>query len=131
MRDINRALLLGRLGMDPILRISKSGTPFTSFNLATEAYIKSKNESETTWHRIVVWGQQAQWCSEGLKKGMPVFIEGRLKVRKYEADGTVNYMHEVHADKVNSLHRGSNLSHSHADEAETLEAEMPSGELNH
>jgi single-strand DNA-binding protein len=130
MRDINRTMLLGRLGMDPVLRVSKNGIPFTSFNLATEMYIKSKNESETTWHRVVVWGKQAQWCAEDLKKGMPVFVEGRMKVRKYENDeGVVNYMHEVHVDKVNFLHRKASLQR--ADDIETVEAEMPVEELNH
>lgn len=129
MRDINRTMLLGRLGMDPVLRVSKNGTPFTSFNLATETYIRSKNESETTWHRVVIWGKQAQWCAEDMKKGMPLFIEGRMRVRKYEADGEVNYMHEVHAEKVNFLHRWSALNRS--DDVETLDSELPVEELNH
>lgn len=129
MRDINRSMLLGRLGADPVLRVSKNGIPFTSFSLATEMYIKARNESETTWHRIVVWGKQAQWCAEDLKKGMPVFVEGKMRVRKYEDDeGKVNYLHEVHVDKVNFLHRKANATQN---DVEKLETEEVVEELNH
>ena len=101
MRDINRVLLLGRLGMDPELKKSQNDISYTTFNLATENYIKSKNESETTWHRVVVWGKTAEYCTKYLRKGSPTFIEGKFKTRKYEdKEGTTHYMHEVHAERV-------------------------------
>ena len=106
MPDINRVMLLGRLGGDPVLRTAKTGTQFVTFNMATETWIKSKNEAETTWHRVIAWGNPAQKCSDELKKGMSVLIEGKMKVRKYEDEsGKTNYMHEVHVDKVNFLHK--------------------------
>lgn len=76
MRDINRVMLLGRLGNDPILRFTKNGTPVSQFSLATETWHRSRNESETTWHRIVTWGKPAEKVNEELKKGMAVFLEG-------------------------------------------------------
>ncbi len=104
MRDVNRVLLLGRLGMDPELKKTQNEISFTTFNLATENYIKSRDESETTWHRVVVWGKTAERCVKILKKGSTTFVEGRYKTRKYEdKDGHVNYMHEVHADKVTMM----------------------------
>jgi len=110
-RDINRIMLLGRLGTDPILRFTKNGTPVANFNLATESYSKTKNEGETTWHRIVTWGKPAERANEELKKGMSVFLEGGIKVRKYQdEEGEVHYIHEVHVDKINFLHRKTKLT---------------------
>jgi single-strand DNA-binding protein len=63
-------MLLGRLGTDPILRFTKTGTPVSQFSLATETWHRSRNESETTWHRIVTWGKPAEKVHEELKKGM-------------------------------------------------------------
>jgi single-strand DNA-binding protein len=110
-RDINRIMLLGRLGTDPILRATKAGTPVANFSLATETYNKAKNESETTWHRIVTWGKPAERAHEELKKGMSVFLEGAMKVRKYQDDeGELHYIHEIHVDKINFLHRKTKLA---------------------
>ena len=106
MADINRMVLMGRLGADPVLRQTKNGIPVATFHLATESYVKSRNETETTWHRIVTWGKPAQRCSEELKKGMPLFLEGKMKVRKWEThDGQVSYFHEVHVENLKFLHR--------------------------
>ncbi len=122
-RDINRIMLLGRLGVDPVLRFTKNGTPVANFSLATESYNKTKNEAETTWHRIVTWGKPAERVSEELKKGMSVFLEGGMKIRKYQDDeGEIHYIHEVHVDKVNFLHRKSKLG-AEAAEIETVVAE--------
>ena len=105
MADINRMILLGRLGADPILRTTKNGTPVTTFSLATEVWLKGKNETETTWHRIVTWGKPAKKCNDELKKGMSVFLEGRMRVRKWETtEGQVNYMHEIHVENMKFLH---------------------------
>ena len=118
MRDVNRVLLLGRLGCDPIVRKTKNGTTVANFSLATEIYLKTKYESETTWHRVVVWGRPAEKCEEQLKKGMAVFIEGKFKTRKYEdANGEANFMHEVHTDRITFLQ--SKMTYN----ASTLEVE--------
>jgi single-strand DNA-binding protein len=106
MRDINRVMLLGRLGTDPVLRFTKNGTAVSQFSLATEYWQKSKNESETTWHRIITWGKPAELVNEELKKGMPVFLEGGIRVRNYQdEEGEMHYIHEIHADRINFLHR--------------------------
>jgi single-strand DNA-binding protein len=124
MRDINRIMLLGRLGADPVLRFTKSGTAVANFNLATESYNKTKNEGETTWHRIVTWGKSAEKVSEELKKGMSVFLEGGLRTRKYQdEEGETHYLHEIHVDRVNFLHRKSKLGLELTDSATLDEAE--------
>ena len=105
MRDINRVMLLGRIGNDPVVRQTKTGIPVANFSLATEFWNRSKNEGETTWHRIVAWGRPAELAEQELKKGMPLLVEGGIRVRKYEdEEGEVHYLHEVHADQLHFLH---------------------------
>lgn len=121
MNDINRVLLLGRLGQDPILRETKSGIKVASFSLATDIFLKTKNEKETSWHKIVAWGRAAEFVAQELKKGMPVFIEGKIKTRKYENEnGETRTSVEVHADHVRFLHRRYHVKSSPLEtEAET------------
>ena len=135
MTDINRVMLLGRLGADPVMRTAKTGTPFATFSMATETYIKSKNETETTWHRVIAWGNPAQKCGEQLKKGMSVLVEGKMKVRKFEDEsGKTNYLHEVHVDRMNFLHKKYPLQTSAmaADDVELdLSAPLTPEEITH
>jgi len=128
MRDINRVLLMGRLGADPVLRHTKSGTAVSQFSVATESWQKSKNEAETTWHRVVAWGRSAEIVNERLKKGMPVFLEGGIRVRKYQdGEGETHYIHEIHADRVSFLHPGGKTKAK--EETETMESEPLAEEL--
>ncbi len=102
--NMNKAHLMGRLGNDPVLRVTQKGTKVVTFSLATQDFIKTKNENETTWHRIVVWGQAADFCSKYLKKGEAVYVDGTMKVRKFEnEEGKMNYMHEIHTMKIQKL----------------------------
>ena len=102
--NLNKVHLMGRLGVDPVVRSTQSGTRVATFSVATQEYVKSKDESETSWHRVVVWGKSAEFCSKFLKKGDPIHVEGTMKVRKYETDdGKTNYMHEVHTMKIQKL----------------------------
>jgi single-strand DNA-binding protein len=120
-------MLLGRLGADPVLRHTKNGTAVSQFSVATESWQKSKNETETTWHRVVAWGKSAEKVSEELKKGMPVLLEGGIRVRKYQDDeGEVHYSHEIHADRVNFLHpRAKTISTEEDSELTTDLAQAP------
>lgn len=104
MINLNKAHLMGRLGTDPVVRTTQNGTPVATFSLATQDFIKSKNENETTWHRIVVWGQSAEFCSKYVKKGDAVYVDGTMRVRKFEdQSGKANYMHEIHSSKIQIL----------------------------
>ncbi|MBS1959580.1 MAG: single-stranded DNA-binding protein [Bdellovibrionales bacterium] len=126
MRDINKVILMGRLGVDPILRTTQNGTSVANFSLATENPLskdKDKQESDTTWHRIVVWGKPAEWCQQQLQKGMPLLIEGRIRSNKYEDDqGKTRYTTEIHTDQVHFIHARRKNSESDISAVEAEES---------
>lgn len=105
--SLNKVILIGRLGRDPEMRYTPSGQPVTNFSLATdESYTgKDGNKVEKTeWHRIVVWGKQAEFCGNYLAKGRLVYVEGKLETRKWtDKDGAEKYTTEIKADRVLGL----------------------------
>ncbi len=87
MASINKVILIGNLGRDPELRYTQGGSAVTNFTLATNEKWKDKdgnNQERTEWHRIVVWGKQAESCAQYLQKGRSVYVEGRLQTRDWE-----------------------------------------------
>jgi single-strand DNA-binding protein len=105
--SVNKAILIGRLGKDPELRYTPGGKAVASFSLATsESWTGTdgqRNES-TTWHNIVVWGKTAELAKEYLKKGLEVYIEGRISNRSYDdKDGNKRYVSEIVAQTVRFL----------------------------
>lgn len=102
----NRAQLIGRLGKDPEISYTQSGTARCKFSLATTevSFDKTKNEKreETEWHNIVVWGNQAENCSKYLTKGKLVHIEGRITTRSWDdkSGGQKRYITEINAQRV-------------------------------
>ena len=108
MKDVNKMILVGRLGAEPVQRETKSGKSLVQFPVATSR-VNSQKEQETQWHRIVVWGKQAENCRQYLEKGQAVYIEGSLKTRKFMGkDGVEKTLHEIHADEVNFLSKSKN-----------------------
>jgi len=111
MAGVNKAILLGNLGRDPELKHTQKGTPVCQLNLATtRSWFNKDTQSkveETEWHRISVWGKQAESCNKYLKKGRAVYVEGRLQTSKYEQDGVTKYSTEVIADTVQFLGGGN------------------------
>ena len=106
MASVNKAILIGNLGSDPELRYTPQGTAVTHFNIATaESWIKDGVKSEKTeWHRIVVWGKQAENCNEYLSKGRQVYIEGRIQTRSWDdKEGNKKYTTEIVANIVQLL----------------------------
>ena len=96
--SVNKVVLLGRLGKDPELKYLPSGTAMCKLSVATtEVYKKGEEKVEdTTWHRVIAWGRQAEIISEYILKGQEIFIEGRLKYRTFDKeDGTKGYVTEV------------------------------------
>jgi single-strand DNA-binding protein len=84
---VNKAILVGRLGGDPVVRYTPDGTMVTNFNLATDEQWKDKSGERvqrTEWHRIVTFRKLAEICSNYLYKGKLVFIEGRIQTRSWE-----------------------------------------------
>ena len=93
MAGINKVLLLGNLGRDPELRSTPKGNKVLNFPMATSRRWKDREteevHDETDWHRIVVWGHQAEVLSEYLKKGSMVHVEGRIQTRSWDdSNGT-------------------------------------------
>jgi single-strand DNA-binding protein len=90
--SVNKVILLGNLGRDPEVRYLPSGQPVANFSVATSERFKGRdgtNKESTEWHNIVVYGKQAELCSQFLKKGRQIFLEGRLTTRQWEAkDGS-------------------------------------------
>lgn len=95
---MNKVILVGRLGADPELRTVKSGHSVTQLSVATNHHGRDGKKS-TTWHRVTVWGPQAQRCCEFLAKGRQVLVEGRLENRTVDgARGKAYYTNVVASD---------------------------------
>jgi single-strand DNA-binding protein len=85
--SVNKVILVGRLGRDPETRYTSSGQAVANFSVATDESYKDKNgerQKRTEWHKIVVWGKQAEIAQQYLKKGSLVFIEGRIQSREWQ-----------------------------------------------
>jgi single-strand DNA-binding protein len=104
MASVNKVILLGNLGRDPETRYTTGGDAVTNLNIATSEQWKDKSgekQERTEWHRVVLFGRQAEVAGEYLKKGRSVYIEGRLQTRKYtDKDGVEKYSTEIVADRM-------------------------------
>ena len=112
MRSINKVIFIGRLGADPELKHTSSGSAVTTLSVATsKSYKKDDEWVETTqWHRVVLWRGLAEFASERLHKGSPVYIEGELRYRTWEDDeGNPHKIAEVVASTCNLLADGRSL----------------------
>jgi len=105
---INKVILVGNVGRDPEIRALPSGTTLCKFSVATtEPRFKDRETGEphTEWHNIVAWGKLGEICGQYVRRGMQVYLEGRIRTRTYEQDGQKKYFTEVHADVVEFLSR--------------------------
>ncbi len=104
---VNKAILVGRLGRDPEVRYTASGTPVANFSLATDESWTDKNgerQRRTEWHQIVVWSRLAEICERYLRKGRLVFIEGTIQTREWEdRDGNRRRTTEIVARNMQML----------------------------
>lgn len=107
MASVNKAILIGNLGADPELRYTAAGQAVANFNIATTEKWRDKEgqmQESTEWHRIVLWARQAEIAKEYLKKGSPVYIEGRIQTRSYEdKDGNKRYITEIIGQRMQFL----------------------------
>ena len=106
---LNKVMIIGRLGRDPELRYSQSGSPVCTLNIATdESYTDNSGQKveKAEWHRIVVFQKAAENCLQYLAKGSLVFIEGKLETRKWqEQQGQDRFVTEIKAQRVQFLDR--------------------------
>src|SRR5262244_294678 len=85
--SVNKVILVGRLGRDPETRFTSSGQAVANFSVATDETYKDRageRQKRTEWHKIVVWGKQAEIAQKYLRKGSLIFIEGRIQSREYQ-----------------------------------------------
>src|SRR3989338_476178 len=123
--SLNRVLLIGNLTRDPELRYIPSGQAVTTFTVAVNrTYMANTGEKkeEVSFIRIVVWAKRAEVCHEYLRKGSPVFVEGRLQSRSWDApDGTKRSTIEVIAQNVQFLGRSGSKTSGSGSGSETPE----------
>jgi single-strand DNA-binding protein len=108
MASVNKVILVGNLGRDPETRYSPDGAAITNVSVATTSQWKDKNtgekREETEWHRVAFFGRLAEIAGEYLKKGSQVYVEGKLRTRKWQdKDGQDRYTTEIVADAMQML----------------------------
>jgi single-strand DNA-binding protein len=105
--DVNKVMLIGRLGKDPELKTLDGGNAVVSLSLATGESWTGKDgqkQEKTEWHRVVAWGKLAENCAKYLKKGSQAYVEGKLSTRQWEnKDKQKQYTTEIVASTVNFL----------------------------
>ena len=108
MASVNKVILIGNLGRDPEVRYTPNGAAICNVTIATSRQWKSKDsgerQEETEWHRVVMYDRLAEIAGEYLKKGKSVYIEGRLKTRKWtDKEGVEKYTTEIIAQEMTML----------------------------
>ena len=127
MGTVNKVILVGNLGRDAELRHTGGGTAVANLNLATTDVWTDKTsgqrQEKTEWHRVVLWGRQAETLQQYLVRGKQIYVEGRLETRQWDdRDGNRRYTTEVRADRITLLGgrgeggggRGDDAGPSHA-----------------
>ncbi len=105
--SVNKVILVGRLGRDPETRYTSSGQAVCNFSMATDENYKDRSgerQKRTEWHKIVVWGKQAEIAQQYLKKGSLIFLEGRIQSRQWDdKEGQKRTSFEIVANRFQML----------------------------
>ena len=111
MGSVNKVILVGNLGRDAELRYTPGGAAVATLSLATTETWNDKEgqrQEKTEWHRVVLWGKQAETLSQYLQKGKEIYIEGRLQTRQWDdKDGNKRYTTEIRGDRIVLLSGGA------------------------
>lgn len=101
-RSVNKVTLIGNVGRDPDIQMTKSGTKVAHFSLATNrrAPAAADEEERTDWHRLTLWNKQAQFAEDYIRTGDRIYVEGRVEYDSYERDGVVIPTAEIHVREV-------------------------------
>jgi single-strand DNA-binding protein len=114
---------MGRLGKDPELRKTNSGTAVVTMSLATSQRRKSKDgdwTDHTEWHQVIVWAKRAENCAKYLNKGSQILVEGEIQTRKWEDnEGKNRYTTEINARDITFLQKSDSAGTSQREEAST------------
>ena len=131
MASLNKVMVIGNLGADPEMRFAPSGSPVTTFRIASSRTFTTKDgekKQETEWFTVVTWDKLAENCNQFLSKGRMAYVEGRLKTRSWEdKEGVKHYKTEVIASQVIFLDRSG--AAPLPEEVEEGEGEVPPEEL--
>ncbi|MDX9931675.1 MAG: single-stranded DNA-binding protein [Bacteroidales bacterium] len=107
MKSVNKVILVGNVGKDPLVTVFDGGRKKASFSLATTERYRDKtgaDQSVTEWHNIVVWGPQAEVIEKYVRQGNPLYIEGRIKYREYtDKDGIKKRITEINMENMSML----------------------------
>jgi single-strand DNA-binding protein len=129
---VNKVILIGRLGKDPDMRYTPSGTAVANFSLATNSSFKDSDgnwQDKTEWHNIVTFGRTAEIAGEYLKKGKLVYIDGRLQTSSWEdQNGQKRYKTEVVASELQLIGSRGDGESSSDTSANNTEDEVPATE---
>lgn len=105
--SVNKVILIGNVGKDPDVRHLENGTTKASFSLATSESYKNREgnwEQKTEWHNVVAWRQTAEYADKNIKKGLQIYVEGKITNRQYDdKDGNKRYICEIVADTIRLL----------------------------
>src|SRR5258705_13191776 len=131
MASVNKVILIGNLGADPETRYLPSGDAVANIRIATTEVWKDKGgekQEHTEWHRIAFFGKLAEIAGEYLKKGSPVYVEGRIRTRKWQdKEGQEKYSTEIVADRMQLLGSRGSGSESMAREPKAAAVESGGG----
>jgi single-strand DNA-binding protein len=123
MGSVNKVILVGNLGRDAELRYTPTGAAVATLNLATTETWNDKDgqrQEKTEWHRVVLWGKQAETLNQYLQKGKQIYVEGRLQTRQWDdKDGNKRYTTEIRGDRVVLLSGGGGGQRGGAARTET------------
>lgn len=135
MSSVNKVILIGNVGSDPDVRYLDRGVAIANFNLATteRGYVMQNGTQipdRTEWHAIVLWRNLAEWAERNVRKGMKLYIEGKLQTRSWEKDGQRRSKTEIVAENIQILHRPQEFADPRQEEASAQEPETaaPSSE---
>lgn len=134
---MNHVTLIGNLGADPVLRRTQSNTAVANLRVATNETFRVGDETRTrtTWHRVVVWGRQAEACAQHLEKGRQVAVTGSIRSNRWtDNDGNQRVTQEIHARSVEFLGgprrpQASNDDTSDNDNSEELNEDFDDDEV--
>lgn len=138
--SVNKVILVGNVGQDPEVRYLEGGVAVANFSMATaESYTSSKTGekvTQTEWHNIVLWRKLAEIAEIHLKKGMQIYIEGRLKSRSYDdKEGIKRYITEVYGDQMQFLGKrreeSKDAAESKSEEVKDSKEESSKGDDEH
>ena len=120
MSSVNRVIIIGRLGRDPELHVTKNNLEIVNFSLSNDVRTK-EGPGETQWHKVRVFGKQASICNKHLRKGDLCCVEGRIEARRFEHKGEKRVMHSVLAERVTFLGKSKRRRREELESKDQLE----------